>query len=149
MSQARYMSASAEAGKAFFARPMAAPFFMLNMLRFKAVADYSKFPSLDPGKPLSGAEAYQLYMRQVQAQFGEIGSQVTFFGQASPFLIGPEAEQWDAVLIVQHASKEAFLGFVNSPAYLKHAGHREAALADSRLLPMAALSFKDWPAAFD
>ena len=51
-------------------------------------------------------------------------------------MIGPEAEKWDAMLLVQHESAEKFIAFAQDESYLKIAGHRTAALEDSRLLPM-------------
>jgi len=40
------------------------------------------------------------------------------------------------VLLVEHPSVEKFLEFAKNENYLKTAGHRTAALEDSRLLPM-------------
>ncbi|WP_246255857.1 hypothetical protein [Cyclobacterium plantarum] len=46
-----------------------------------------------------------------------------------------DLEKWDAILLVEHKSVSKFMGFANSEDYLKNAGHRSAALEDSRLLP--------------
>ena len=64
------------------------------------------------------------------------GGRVIFSGSAEHFLIGPMEEAWDHVLLVRYPSAQAFLGFASDSAYLAGAGHRTAALADSRLLPM-------------
>lgn len=109
---------------------------MLNLLRFREQADYTAFPDLDPGRAISGKEAYQLYIDHTLPFLREVGAEVIFSGQGGHLLIGPEAEQWDTVLLVRHQSKEAFLGFANNKGYLAGAGHRTAALADSRLLPI-------------
>ena len=45
-------------------------------------------------------------------------------------------EQWDLVILVRHASVKRFMNFAIDDAYLAGAGHRAAALADSRLLPL-------------
>jgi len=55
-----------------------------------------------------------------------------FFGKCTHFLIGPEAEQWDTMLLVKHQSVDIFMAFAQNDAYLKTAGHRTAALHDSR-----------------
>ena len=109
---------------------------MLNLLRFRKVADYTDFPSLDPGEAISGKDAYQLYMKHTLPFLQEAGGEVVFYGKGGSFLIGPEAEQWDLVLLVRHQSTAAFLAFATNEGYLAIAGHRKAALSDSRLLPI-------------
>lgn len=44
------------------------------------------------------------------------------------------------MLLEEQASPEAFMAFASDPGYLAGIGHRTAALEDSRLLPMEALS---------
>ena len=63
------------------------------------------------------------------------GSKVIYYGESRDFIIGPEDEKWDRVLLVEHESVAKFMEFANNKAYLKIAGHRTAALSDSRLLP--------------
>ena len=110
---------------------------MLNMLRFRSVADYSRSEALDPGKAISGREAYKIYMAATAPILEKMGGQVLYFGSSQQFLIGPEDEQWDAVLLVRYPSAETFIAFSQNEVYLKTAGHRFAALEDSRLLPTA------------
>ncbi|MEO1451315.1 MAG: DUF1330 domain-containing protein [Bacteroidota bacterium] len=116
---------------------------MLNLLRFKDNADYTDFPDLDPGEEITGKAAYNLYMHHTRPRIDEVGSKVLFFGKSNSFLIGPTAEQWDAVLLVEHPSVEKFMAFAQNEAYLKTAGHRTAALADSRLLPITEIGVRD------
>lgn len=132
-----YLDATQEAGKNFVQRGIDGPVVMLNLLRFRKIADYSKFPALDPGEGISGAAAYKLYMKHTLPFLKEAGGEVLFSGKGGSFLIGPQAEQWDLVLLVRHQSTAAFLSFATDEGYLAIAGHRTAALSDSRLLPMA------------
>jgi len=60
----------------------------------------------------------------------------TISQESKNFLIGPEHEAWDAILLVEHESVEKFIAFSQNKDYLKNAGHRTAALEDSRLLPI-------------
>jgi hypothetical protein len=60
-----------------------------------------------------------------------------FLGQGGAFLIGPEAERWDMVMMVRQHSIESFIAFASHAAYLAGMGHRTAALEDSRLLPLS------------
>jgi hypothetical protein len=57
-------------------------------------------------------------------------------GEGGRFLIGPPEERWDLVLLVRHASVQTFISFASNEAYLGGMGHRLAAIADSRLLPI-------------
>jgi hypothetical protein len=52
-------------------------------------------------------------------------------------LIGPEAERWDPVMLECQSSEESFMRFATDPAYSAGLARRAAAVADSRLLPMA------------
>ena len=112
---------------------------MLNLLRFREIADYTGLEQLAPEESLSGREAYQLYMKYTQPHIEKIGSRVLFYGNAKDFLIGPEEEKWDMILLVEHPSAAQFIAFAQDEGYLSTAGHRKAALADSRLLPISQL----------
>jgi hypothetical protein len=112
---------------------------MLNLLRFRAVADYSAFPDIAPAAPISGAEAYERYMEHTMPFLKESGGEILFYGEGGPFLIGPEEEHWDRVMLVRQTSIEKFIGFASHQDYLNGIGHRTAALEDSRLLPLSAI----------
>lgn len=109
---------------------------MLNLLKFKEKADYRDWPSLKPHTEITGKEAYQLYINKTLPILKKIGSRVIFYGRSKSFLIGPTSENWDAVILVAHPSAQKFIEFAQNEEYLKHAGHRNAALEDSRLLPI-------------
>ena len=110
---------------------------MLNLLRFKEVADYSNSPELAPTEPLSGKKAYQVYMISVGGQLNKMGAKVNFMGPCGDFVIGPSSESWDMMLLVEYPSVEVFMAFTQSEHYQKFAGHRTAAVEDSRLLPIS------------
>jgi uncharacterized protein (DUF1330 family) len=111
------------------------PVVMLNLLRFRDVADYEDHPDLAPDSPISGAEAYQRYGQAAQVHLGEVGASVEYFASCGPTVIGPEGERWDMVLLVRYPDPGAFLAMVAKPEYQALAGHRAAALVDSRLVP--------------
>lgn len=131
-----YLDVTQESGRDFFMKEISGPIVMLNLLRFRDAADYSGSPELAPETPISGSEAYARYMKHTQPFLQEGGGEVLFMGKGSSFLIGPTDEKWDAVLLVKQQSKESFLAFAQNEGYLKGIGHRTAALADSRLMPM-------------
>jgi hypothetical protein len=57
-------------------------------------------------------------------------------GTGGFYLIGPLDERWDVVMLVRHASLDAFMAMAKNQEYLAGIGHRVAALEDSRLLPI-------------
>jgi uncharacterized protein (DUF1330 family) len=132
----RYLHPTREAGKSFGALAMKGELVMLNLLRFREIADYSATPELAPAQPITGRDAYALYIAHAVPYLRATGGDILFVGEGSTFLIGPPEERWDRVALVNHASVEAFLKFAMDKGYLEGAGHRIAALEDSRLLPL-------------
>ncbi len=136
----RYLEPTPETGRAFVTRAMGAGgFVMLNLLRFRPVADYSAFPALAPAAPISGAAAYDRYMTHTRPFLAASGGEVLFFGEGGAFLVGPIDERWDRAMLVRQSSVQDFLNFARNDAYLAGIGHRTAALEDSRLLPLSPL----------
>lgn len=131
-----FLSPTREAVESFTSRPMSGELVMLNLLRFREVADYSAHPDLAPETPISGREAYALYIAHAVPLLKATGGNVLFIGEGSSFLIGPPEERWDRVALVNHRSIQDFMAFATDKDYLVVAGHRVAALADSRLLPL-------------
>ena len=131
-----YLQPTEESGRAFVRRGIKGEVVMLNLLRFRDVADYSTTPDLAPEKPISGVEAYERYMAHTMPYLIESGGELLFFGAGGAFLIGPQAERWDRVMLVRQRSVGAFMAFATNEAYLAGIGHRTAALVDSRLLPL-------------
>jgi len=137
MLSANYITPLPEVAKQFFVDFQGkGKITMLNLLKYKTTADYSELENLSPDQVISGKEAYKIYAMYTLPLIQKVDGQVLFFGNSKNYLIGPENEKWDAVLLVQYPSVEKFVEFSKSPEYLKTAGHRTAALEDSRLLPM-------------
>ncbi len=132
-----YIDVTQQAGMRFFGNPDSGRVVMLNLLKFRDVADYADFPDLAPDAPISGAQAYDRYMKATAPFLAASGGRLLFAGSAGAFLIGPEEEDWDFVMLVEQASRQAFMAFASDPEYLKIVGHRSAAIADSRLLPIS------------
>jgi uncharacterized protein (DUF1330 family) len=131
-----FLEVTPEQGAAFFGTPDEGPVVMLNLLRFRETADYSHAPALAPPAPVSGCEAYSRYMREMLPLLHASGGEVLFSGSTAQFLIGPQDEQWDHVLLVRQASKARFLAFASDPESQSITAHRTAAISDSRLLPI-------------
>jgi uncharacterized protein (DUF1330 family) len=131
-----YLEPTQETGRAFLSRGITGSVVMLNLLRFRPVADYSAAPHLAPPEPISGAEAYRLYIEHTLPYLEKSGGEVLFLGRGAGYLIGPPDERWDAAMLVRQSSVDSFMAFASDPEYLSGLGHRLAALEDSRLLPL-------------
>jgi uncharacterized protein (DUF1330 family) len=131
-----YLEPTHESGRAFFTRGISGKVVMLNMLRFRATADYSSAPELASALPITGEAAYRLYMQHTLPHLERSGGRILFYGRGGDFLIGPGGERWDAVMLVEQISTAAFMAFAGNTEYLAGMGHRSAALEDSRLLPL-------------
>ncbi len=131
-----YLEPTQEAGRAFFTRGISGSVVMLNLLRFRAIADYAASPELAPPTPITGEAAYRLYMEHTRPFLEESGGEVLFYGKGGTFLIGPSDERWDAAMLVRQSSVASFHTFASNQEYLSGIGHRLAALEDSRLLPL-------------
>ena len=58
-----YLDPTDENARRLFQRGIEGPLLMLNLLRFREIADYSGFPDLAPLEPISGSAAYDRYVR--------------------------------------------------------------------------------------
>jgi hypothetical protein len=132
----RDLEPTPESGRAFVTRRIAGEVVMLNLLRFREIADYSATPDLAPPIPISGADAFQRYIDHTLPYLRESGGDLVFLGYGGGLLIGPESERWDMAMLVRQKSVDSFLSFASYGAYLAGIGHRTAALEDSRLLPL-------------
>ena len=137
---ATHLDVSPAAGMLFVRRGIAGSVVMLNLLRFRAVADYAAHPELAPASPIGGSEAFGRYIKHTLPHLRASGGDILFLGQGGPFLIGPESDRWDMAMLVRQSSVSAFLAFAENEAYLAGMGHRVAALEDARLLPLEEMS---------
>ncbi len=135
-----YLEVTQEAGAALFRQNIIGEVVMLNLLRFREVADYSANPELMPGEAISGRAAYQKYIDHTLPFLKKSGGDIVLLGEGGKYLIGPQDEQWDLVMLIRQKSIADFIAFNSNQAYLAGIGHRTAALADSRLLPIVELN---------
>jgi hypothetical protein len=134
-----YLEPTQAAGRALISRGIAGSVLMLNLLRFREIANYSATPDLAPVEPISGAEAFNRYIAETLPHLRASGGELLLLCQGGPFLIGPDDERWDMMMLVRQRSVDAFIAFATNADYLAGLGHRIAALEDSRLLPLTEL----------
>lgn len=101
----KHLNANPESGKKFYQNfHDKGKIVMLNLLKFRKKADYTNLEQLKPNKEISGEEAYQLYLEKTLPELKKAGSRIIYYGKSKNFLIGPKAEQWDAISLVEHES---------------------------------------------
>lgn len=137
MTKQAYLDPTQEQGRDFFMSGITGAVTMLNLLRFRDVADYSLHGSLAPKVPITGEQAYLRYMKHTMPFLEASGGELLFYGDSKKFLVGPTDEHWDAAMLVRQSSLQSFLAFASNQDYLAGIGHRVAALSDSRILPLA------------
>jgi uncharacterized protein (DUF1330 family) len=89
------------------------------------------------GRKASGLEAYRAYARESGPVFSRLGGRQVWIGRPELTLIGPESERWDIAFIAQYPSGQAFIDMIRDPVYREAVKHRQAAVADSRLIRLA------------
>ena len=108
----------------FFSTATDGPFVMVNLLRFKAQADYGDGPS-----DLTGREAYERYGAAVTALIEARGGRLVFGGDVTGLIVGEIEEPWDLIALVEYPSPKVFTEIMLSPEYAEIEPHRIAGLA--------------------
>lgn len=119
--------------EAFKNLPRDQPIEMLNLVRFRDLAEYPMDHAL-ANTGLTGAEAYKNYGAETGPILGKVGGTVVWRGQFETTLIGPADEAWNACFIVRYPNAGSFLAMVTDPEYQKAVVHRQAAVLTSRLI---------------
>ena len=120
---------------AFKALPRDQPIHMLNLVRLKPLADYPPGHP-DHGKGLTGLDAYRAYGRTTRDLFNRLGGRQIWAGRPDVVVTGPPGEHCDIAFIAEYPSAAAFLAMVTDPQYRTDVQHRQAGVADSRLIRM-------------
>ena len=110
-----------------------APVVMLNLLKF------AKRAGGDGGDAQSGRDSYTRYGDRVRSMLEQTGARILWQGRADSVVIGGDADDWDAVILVEYPSRKAFIDMTSSPKYEEVSKDRTAGLADSRLIAMTQL----------
>lgn len=115
------------------AATLTGPIRMVNLLRFREVADYGDAPDPGAGGPSTGAEAYGRYGEIAMKEVAAVGGSQFEAAVGQMTVIGPEDDVWDLVAIIEYPSPSAFLEMIAKPSYQAGIHHRTAGLADTRI----------------
>ena len=104
--------------KRFLADDPGGPVVMLNLLRFA---------------PAGGRESYERYAAAFSEHSARFGAKIVYLGDCSTVLVAPDGHAWDAVLLVEYPSRQAFSAMVADPDYQQITHLRTQALAEAVL----------------
>lgn len=121
---------------AFKLLPRDAPIQMLNLIRLREEAAYPD-DHASHGLGLTGREAFRAYSRETQSLFARLDGTIVWSGSPEAIVIGPDDERWDLAFIAAYPNAKVFLAMISDPIYREAVKHRQAAVADSRLIRMA------------
>ena len=124
---------SREQFKAFMQCPQDTTIHMLNLIRLRDIAAYPEGHP-DHGMGLTGLEAYRAYGRTTAHIFKRVGGHQVWVGRPEAVLTGPLTERWDIAFIASYPNSLAFAEMVRDSEYKELVKHRQAAVADSRLI---------------
>src|ERR1700757_739289 len=111
---------TAEQVAALSSRPADARLIMVNLLKFNRTG---------------GLASYDGYGGEAAPHLERVGATVRCAGTAPAFVIGDgERPWWDAILIVEYPTPQAFIDMVTTPEYAKVHEHRAAALERGALI---------------
>jgi uncharacterized protein (DUF1330 family) len=111
---------------ALAARPADAPVVMVNLLKFKTAG---------------GLVSYLQYGREVAPHLQRVGATLRYAGAAPTVVIGEgERPWWDAILIVEYPTPQAFIDMVTTQEYAEVHEHRAAGLERGDLIATSASS---------
>ena len=132
-----HTSFTPETFRAFRDNDRPGPIHMLNLVKLRDKAAY------DDGREATGAEAYAAYGRESAPVLARLGGRVVWRGALEQVVIGPPEEDWDLCFIAEYPSPAAFVEMIKDPQYREAMAHRQAAVADSRLIRMGPLPVGD------
>lgn len=109
------------------------PITMVNLLKFREIADYEDADSADATQ-VSGRAAYQRYANVALSKIRENGGSIEYLAPTEQSFVGDQADDWDQVVIVRYPSRCAYLLGFDSPEYQAAIVHRIAGLEKRMLL---------------
>ena len=128
-----YVDPGRENWQAFKDLPRDRPIHMLNLIKFRELADYPEGHPMH-GKGLTGAEAYAIYREGFQRVVAGDGAAMVWEVPFECVVTGPEFE-WDEIFVMGYPDSATFMKMVRNEEYIRDVvPHRTAAVADSRLI---------------
>lgn len=131
-----YIDPSPANFQAFKDLPRDTPIHMLNLLRYREMAEYPEGHE-HHGNGWTGERAYQEYGKTSGPIFRGVGGKIVWRGTFQTMVTGPDGEAWHDGFVAQYPDAGAFFAMLKDPEYQKAVVNRTAALVDSRLVRFA------------
>jgi uncharacterized protein (DUF1330 family) len=128
------LSPTKEQFRAIADLPGEGPVLMINLVRFRDQATYAQEDPEHAEPAVSGEVAYRRYAEETEALVLSLGGSQDWIGLPLLTVIGPEDEAWDHAFVARYPSAQTFMDMVRQPDYQRAVRHRNAAVADSRLI---------------
>jgi len=110
--------------------PSPEPVVMLNLLKFRARAEYADGRKTD----LTGAQAYGIYADAMRQVVERGGGKFLFAGDVKYLVIGAVENLWDIAALVQYPSAAEFVKIATSAEVTEIGVHRAAGLEGQLLI---------------
>ena len=111
--------------KGFLEPDAQGPICMVNLLKFKDVAEYEDGRETS----LTGFEAFQLYEGAIKEILQRVGGCIGFEGRIERLALGEVEELWDVVALAVWPSRKVMLEVMQSQEMQDISVHRSAGLA--------------------
>lgn len=131
-----YIDPSPENFAAFKALPRDEPIHMLNLLRYRELAEYPA-GHVHHGNGWSGRRAYQEYGKTSGPILTRVGGTIVWRGAFQTMVTGPGDKDWHDGFVAQYPNAGAFFEMIKDAEYQLAVVNRTAALVDSRLMRFA------------
>lgn len=130
-----YIDPSPANFQAFKDLPRDQPIHMLNLLRYRDLAQYPEGHE-HHGKGWTGKRAYEEYGITSGPIFTRLGGEVVWRGAFQTMVTGPEPDDkvWHDGFVAQYPNAGAFFEMIKDADYQLAVANRTAALVDSRLM---------------
>ncbi|ABC63486.1 DUF1330 domain-containing protein [Erythrobacter litoralis] len=128
-----YIDPSPANFQAFKDLPRDEPILMLNLLRYRNLAQYP--PGHEHhGNGWSGRRAYEEYGTTSGPIFKRVGGEIVWRGAFQAMVTGPDDQSWHDGFVARYPHAGAFFEMITDADYKQAVINRTAALIDSRLM---------------
>jgi len=114
------------------------PVWMVNLMKYRAVADYSD----GRASTISGKEADDLYAPL--DILGDIGAEPVLFGDVDQQLLGEPV--WDRIAVVKYATRKSFIDMQSRSDFQQAHEHKDAGMEQTFVIGCQPLPYPEPPA---
>ncbi len=104
------------------------PVWMVNLMKYRDVAEYADDSAGAGGEAISGREADDLYT-PLESLAG-VGAEIVFGGDVDQQLLG-DAPIWDRVGVVKYPTRRSFIEMQSRPDFQRQHVHKEAGMQET------------------